>query len=48
MRTLMKTQVPPQPNHDYRNTVVGFRVIQEEHMKKHHGKLTSDRAHFCK
>ena len=33
MRTLMKTQVPPQPNHDYRNTVVGFRITQEEKMK---------------
>ena len=33
MRTLMKTQVPPQPNHDYRNTVVGFRITQEEQMK---------------
>ena len=33
MRTLMKTQVPPQPNHDYRNTVVGFRITQDEQMK---------------
>ena len=33
MRTLMKTQVPPQPNHDYRNTVGGFRITQEEQTK---------------
>ena len=33
MRTLMKTQVPPQPNHDYRNTVVGFRITEEEQTK---------------
>ena len=33
MRTLMKTQVPPQPNHDYRHTVVGFRITQDEQMK---------------
>ena len=33
MRTLMKTQVPPQPNHDYRNTVVGFRITQDEQTK---------------
>ena len=33
MRTLMKTQVPPQPTHDYRNTVVGFRITQEEQTK---------------
>ena len=33
MRTLKKTQVPPQPNHDYRNTVVGFRITHDEQMK---------------
>ena len=33
MRTPMKTQIPPQPNHDYRNTVVGFRITQDEQMK---------------
>ena len=33
MRTLMKTQVPPQPLHDYRNTVVGFRITQDEQTK---------------
>jgi len=33
MRTLMNTQVPPQPNHDYRNTTVGFRITEEEQMK---------------
>ena len=33
MRTPMKTQVPPQPNHDYLNTVVGFRITQDEQMK---------------
>ena len=29
----MKTQAPPQRNHDYRNTVVGFRITDEEQMK---------------
>ena len=33
MRTLMKTHVPPQPNDDYRNTVVGFRITEEEQTK---------------
>ena len=33
MRTIMKTQVPPQPNHDYRNTVVAFRITEEEQTK---------------
>ena len=33
MRTLMKTQVPPQTNQDYRNPVVGFRITQEEQTK---------------
>ena len=33
MRTLMRTQVPPQPNHNYRNTVVGFRITEDEQMK---------------
>ena len=33
MRTLMKTQVPPETHHDYRNTVVGFRITQDEQTK---------------
>ena len=33
MRTLMKTQDPQESQHDYRNTVVGFRVTQDEQMK---------------
>ena len=33
MRTLMKTQDPQESHHDYRNTVVGFRITQEEQMK---------------
>ena len=33
MRTSMKTQAPPQLNYDYRNTVVGFRITDEEQMK---------------
>ena len=33
MRTLMKTQDPQELHHDYRNTVVGFRVTQNEQMK---------------
>ena len=33
MRTLMKTQVPPQSNHNYRNTVVGFRITEDEQTK---------------
>ena len=33
MRTLMKTQDPPESHHDYRNTVVGFRITQDEQMK---------------
>ena len=33
MRTLMKTQDPSESHHDYRNTVVGFRITQDEQMK---------------
>ena len=33
MRILMKTQDPPEPLHDYRNTVVGFRITHDEQMK---------------
>ena len=33
MRTLMKTQAPPESHHDYRNTIVGFRITQEEQTK---------------
>ena len=33
MRTLLKTQAPTESYHDYRNTVVGFRITQEEQMK---------------
>ena len=33
MRTPMKTQASPQLNHDYRKTVVGFRITQEEQTK---------------
>ncbi len=33
MRTPMKTQDPPESQHDYRNTVVGFRITQDEQMK---------------
>ena len=33
MRTPMKTQDPPESHHDYRNTVVGFRITQEEQTK---------------
>ena len=33
MRTPMKTQDLTQPYHDYRNTVVGFRITQEEQTK---------------
>ena len=33
MRTPMKTQDPPESHHDYRNTVVGFRITQDEQMK---------------
>ena len=33
MRTLMKTQATPESNHDYRNTVVGFGITQEEQTK---------------
>ena len=33
MRTLMRTQVPPQPNHNYHNTVVGFRITEDEQTK---------------
>ena len=33
MRTLMKTQDPPESYHDYRNTVVGFRITEDEQMK---------------
>ena len=33
MRILMKTQVPPETHHDYRNTVVGFRITQDEQTK---------------
>ena len=33
MRTPMKTQAPPESYHDHRNTVVGFRITQEEQTK---------------
>ena len=33
MRTPMKTQDPPESRHDYRNTVVGFRITQDEQTK---------------
>ena len=33
MRTLKKTQDLTQPFHDYRNTVVGFRITQDEQTK---------------
>ena len=33
MRTPMKTQASPESHHDYLNTVVGFRITQEEQMK---------------
>ena len=33
MRTLMKNQDPPESHHDYRNTVVGFRITEDEQMK---------------
>ena len=33
MRILMKTQDPPESHHDYRNTVVGFRITQDEQTK---------------
>ena len=33
MRTPMKTLDPSESNHDYRNTVVGFRITQEEQTK---------------
>ena len=33
MRTPMKTQDQPESHHDYRNTVVGFRITQEEQTK---------------
>ena len=33
MRTPMKTQDPPESHHDYRNTVVGFRITQDEQTK---------------
>ena len=33
MRTPMKTQDPLESLHDYRNTVVGFRITQDEQMK---------------
>ena len=33
MRTLMKTQDPLESHHDYRNTVVGFRITQDEQTK---------------
>ena len=33
MRTLMKTQDPKESHHDYRNTVVGFRITEEEQTK---------------
>ena len=33
MRTLMKTQDPQESHHDYRNTVVGFRITEEEQTK---------------
>ena len=33
MRILMKIQDPPELHHDYRNTVVGFRITQDEQTK---------------
>ena len=33
MRTLMKTQDPPESHHDYRYTIVGFRITQDEQTK---------------
>ena len=33
MRTPMKTQTSPELHHDYLNTVVGFRITQEEQTK---------------
>ena len=33
MRIHMKTQDPPESHDDYRNTVVGFRITQEEQTK---------------
>ena len=33
MRTPMKTQASPESHHDYRNTVVGFRITEEEQTK---------------
>ena len=33
MRTPMKTQTSPESHHDYRNTVVGFRITQDEQTK---------------
>ena len=33
MRTPMKTQASPESYHDYRNTVVGFRITEDEQMK---------------
>ena len=33
MRILMKTQDPQESHHDYRNTVVGFRITEEEQTK---------------
>ena len=33
MRTPMKTQASPESHLDYRNTVVGFRITQDEQTK---------------
>jgi hypothetical protein len=33
MRTPMKTLDPSESHHDYRNTIVGFRITQEEQTK---------------
>ena len=33
MRTPMKIQASPESYHDYRNTVVGFRITEDEQMK---------------
>ena len=33
MRILMKTQVSLESHHDYRNTVVGFRITEDEQTK---------------
>ena len=33
MRTPMKTQASLESHHDYRNTVVGFRITEDEQMK---------------